>query len=54
MKSIHGKGKRGKDSLARLKKAVSSSFSDSGELDFSPREEKLKSISRFQLGPVNG
>ena len=40
-----------KDSLARLKKAVSSSFeSDSGELDFSPREEKLKSISRFQLG----
>ena len=46
-----GESAGSKNSLARLKDAIFSSFEiDSGELDFSPREEKLKSISRFQLG----
>ena len=46
-----GESAGSKDSLARLKDAVSYSFeNESGVLDFSPREEKLKSISRFKLG----
>tara|TARA_B000000475_G_scaffold261282_1_gene245779 strand:+ start:297 stop:1673 length:1377 start_codon:yes stop_codon:yes gene_type:complete len=46
-----GESAGSKDSLARLKDAISSSFeNESGDLDFSPREEKLRSISRFQLG----
>jgi len=41
-----------RESLERLQQAVKSSFSagDSGEIDFSAREEKMKSISRFKLG----
>jgi len=39
------------ESLERLQDAISSSFSeDSGEIDFSVRQEKIKSISRFQFG----
>ena len=40
------------ESLERLQDAISSSFSqgDGGETDFSVREEKMKSISRFQFG----
>ena len=46
-----GESAGSKDSLARLKDAISASFeNESGDLDFSPREEKLRSISRFQLG----
>ena len=40
------------ESLERLQEAISSSFSedDGGGTDFSVREEKMKSISRFQFG----
>ena len=39
------------ESLERLQHAISSSFSeDGGEIDFSVRQEKMKSISRFQFG----
>ena len=39
------------ESLERLQDAISSSFSeDGGETDFSVRQEKMKSISRFQFG----
>jgi len=41
-----------RESLERLQQAISSSFGegDDGETDFSVREEKMKSISRFQFG----
>jgi archaeosine synthase len=40
-----------RESLERLQDAISSSFSeDGGETDFSVRQEKIKSISRFQFG----
>ena len=40
------------ESLERLQDAITSSFSegDGGETDFSVRDEKIKSISRFQFG----
>jgi len=40
------------ESLERLQDAIKSSFSegDGGETDFSVRDEKIKSISRFQFG----
>ena len=40
------------ESLERLRDAISSSFpeGDAGEADFSVRDEKMKSISRFQFG----
>jgi archaeosine synthase len=41
-----------RESLERLQQAISLSFGegDDGETDFSVREEKMKSISRFQFG----
>ena len=39
------------EALERLRDAISSSFpGDGGEADFSVRDEKMKSISRFQFG----
>ena len=40
------------ESLERLRDAITSSFSeeDGGETDFSVRDEKMRSISRFQFG----
>ncbi len=47
-----GESAGSRESLERLHHTISSSFGegDSGETDFSIREEKMKSISRFQFG----
>lgn len=46
-----GESAGSKTSLKRLQDAIFSAFEgDSADLDFSPREEKMKSISRFQFG----
>ncbi len=47
-----GRSAGSSESLERLHDAISSSFpeGDGGEIDFSAREEKIKSISRFKFG----